>query len=276
MRLPRRLLALLAVPALGAALTPAGVLAAAHPPPAARAYGVRQYNSRVCGGNWVTVHVPRQSYYRVANDDFGGKTCVTAERHHLDFQIVAASGSGFHAYPDISSGWEAGIYSCTGHRAACYRYPVQVAHDGDPVTSVAGWLAPGRYDFSYDIWTNRTDAHPVQDDGTEVMIWLAHPGITEYPVREVRIDGIEWDVTTWITSHPGEPHWRLLIYYAVHPRSSAYGLRINDFFRDAERNGEMSASYWLTAIDAGFELVSGGVHDNIHEFSLTGVRLRVA
>ena len=45
-----------------------------------------------------------------------------------------------------------------------------------------------------------------------------------------------------------------------------------DFFREAENHHELSASYWLTAIDAGFELVSGGLHSNIHYYSLTGVR----
>lgn len=58
----------------------------------------------------------------------------------------------------------------------------------------------------------------------------------------------------------------------MHPRSSAYGLHINDFFREAEAHAEMSASYWLTAIDAGFESVRGGLHCNIHYYSLTGVR----
>jgi hypothetical protein len=44
-----------------------------------------------------------------------------------------------------------------------------------------------------------------------------------------------------------------------------------DLFREAENHGELSPSYWLTGIDAGFELVSGGLHDNIHYYSLTGV-----
>ncbi len=103
------------------------------------------------------------------------------------------------------------------------------------------------------------------------MIWLVHPGVAEGVDRTVTIDGIRWNVTTWI-AHRNGGSWRLLIYYAVRQRSSAYGLKLNDFFREAERHHEMSASYWLTSIDAGFELVSGGLHDNIHYYSLTGVR----
>jgi Glycosyl hydrolase family 12 len=237
----------------------------------AAANGVPIYNARVCGTDWVDIHIPKASYYNVYNDDFGRETCVVAELHHLDFRISSVGNSyGFDAYPNISSGWEDHKYTCTGRTGECFTYPVQADHDGDPVTTIAGWLAPGSYDFSYDIWFNKTDSHPLQDDGTELMIWLAHPGISEGVDRAVTIDGIEWDVTTWITNHPGEPHWRLLIYYAVHPRSSAT-LHLNNFLADAERHGELSSSEWLTAIDAGFELAHGGVGDNIHQYSLTGL-----
>jgi hypothetical protein len=259
-RWPRQLAAL---PVTAAALLP--VLVPSSPP----AGGVLQYNTRVCGKGWVTIRTA-ESYFRVYNDDFGGRTCVTAERYHLDFAISADRGQGFHAYPNISSGWESGRYTCTGHAGSCYAYPVQVKHDGNPVTSISGWLAPGSYDFSYDIWTNRTKAHPVQDNGTEIMIWLAHPGVPEGIVRTVTIDGIAWNVTTWICRRHGAT-WRLLIYYAQHQRSSAHGLRLNDFFHEAERHKEMSSSYWLTGVDAGFELVSGGVRNNIHHYSLTGL-----
>jgi hypothetical protein len=239
-------------------------------PVPARAGGVPIWNAPVCGNDWVTIQT-QQTYYNVYNDDFGRPTCVTAEHYHADFAISRVGGGfGFAAYPNISSGWEPGRYSCTGHSGACYTYPVQVSHDGDPRMSMAASLAPGRYDLSWDVWTNRTNAHPVQDNGTEVMIWLTHPGIAEGAIRTVAIDGTWWDVTTWIVHRNGGV-WRLLIYYAVTPRSSAYGLKLNDFFREAENHGELSPSYWLTGIDAGFELVSGGLHDNIHYYSLTGV-----
>lgn len=259
MRWSRRLVTLLAVPALIAALMS----------PQALAGGVPDYNAKVCGNGWVTIR-SAETYFRVYNDDFGGYTCITAEHYHVDFAITAARGRGFHAYPNVSSGWESGRYTCTGHRGSCFDYPVQVKHDGNPVTSMAGWLAPGHYDFSYDIWLNRTDAHPLQDNGAEIMIWLAHPGIREAVQRKVVIDGIPWYVTSWVAHRNGKT-WRLLIYYAVHQRSSVHGLRLNDFFHEAERHGEMSANYWLTGIDAGFELVSGGLHNNIHSFSLTGL-----
>ena len=263
MRAVRVLAIVLAVAAV-AALAFSGPAAAGQPA------GVLTYNTKVCGTDWTTVRTA-DSYYHVYNDDFGGRTCVNVERRHLDFQVTAARGAGFHAYPNISSGWESDRYTCTGHAGRCYRYPVREKNDGNPVTSIAGWLAPGRYDFSYDIWFNQANAHPVQDDGAEVMIWLAHPGVPEACNRVVRLSGIEWCVTGWRTSHPGQPRWNLVIYWAVTPRSSAYGLRLNSFFADAIRHQQLSPGWWLTGIDAGFELVSGGLHDNIHYYSLTGL-----
>lgn len=205
MRWSRRLVALLAVPALIAALVS----------PQALAGGVPDYNTKVCGNGWVTIR-SAETYFRVYNDDFGGYTCITAERYHVDFAIMAALGQGFHAYPNISSGWESG------------RTPA-------PATGA-----------------------------------FAHPGIREAVQRKVVIDGISWYVASWVARRNGKT-WRLLIYYAVHQHSSVHGLRLNDFFQEAERHGEMSANYWLTGIDAGFELVSGGLHNNIHSFSLTGL-----
>lgn len=260
MRRSRRFVTLLSVTVLISAVLSAPALAG----------GVPVYNAKVCGDKWVTIRTPR-SYFHVYNDDFGGYTCINAMRHRLDFAVTTARGTGFHAYPNISSGWESGRYTCTGHKGACYDYPVEVKRDGDPVASIAAWLAPGHYDFSLDIWTNRTDAHPVEDNGTEVMIWFAWPGLKEAIDRTVTIDGMRWYVTTWIR----KGKWRLLIYYAVHQRSSAHGVHINDFFHEAERHGEMSANYWLTGIDAGFELVHGGLHNNIHYYSLTGLPQRL-
>ena len=270
MRSPRRVTVLLALVA-ALVLVPVPALAGGVPRSNTPAGGVPRWNAPACGLHWVTIRT-QLTYYHVYNDDFGRRTCVTAERYHPDFAVSSVGGGfGFAAYPNISSGWESGRYTCTGHTGSCYSYPVQLRHDGDPRTSMSAWLAPGRYDLSWDIWTNRTNAHPVQDNGTELMIWLAHPGVPEGVVRTVTIDGIQWNVTTWI-AHRNGGRWRLLIYYSVRQRSSAYGLRLNDFFHEAERHHEMSASYWLTGIDAGFELVTGGLHNNIHYYSLTGVR----
>jgi hypothetical protein len=223
----------------------------------------------VCGTNWTTIQLP-SSVFHIYNDDFGGYTCLSTTAGHLGFTITKDTGTSFHAYPNISSGWESGRYTCTGHTTPCYKYPVQVSHDGAPTVSLAGTLHPGTYNMSLDIWTNKTDAHPFYSNGTEIMIWLAHPGLKLHNIRWVWIDHATWGTDVW-TVHRAGTSWRLLIYFRAHPVTSATGLRLNDFFHNAEYHGYMRSWYWLTAIDAGFELVSGGVWNNIHYYSLTGL-----
>jgi endoglucanase len=150
---------------------------------------------------------------------------------------------------------------------------VQEKNDGYPLTSVATWLNPGVYNAAYDIWFNKTDAHPAQDNGTEIMIWIAHPGIhIGHISRHVIVDGIHWGVMTW-TAHNNRTgsSWHYVAYVAEHQRSAVFGLWLNPFFRNAIANHELSPYWWLTGIDFGFELVRGGVGNNVHFYKLTGV-----
>ena len=261
---------------LKAVLVGVTVLATAtNPGPQAPASGVPVYNKDVCGTNWVKVHIPKNSYFNFYNAPTGqARTCIKVEQHHLDFQVARLQIKHPWGYPNISSGWESTINSCAGVNGACFRYPVQEKYDGMPVTSVAARLNRGVYNAAYDIWFNKTDAHPSQDDGTEIMIWIAHPGIGVWDVtRRVTIDGIHWAVMTW-TAHnsTAKKSWHYVAYVAQQQRSSVFGLRLNPFFRDAIVNRELSGGWWLTGIDFGFELVRGGLNNNVHFYKLTGVR----
>jgi len=253
----------LAAPAL-AGVTPGPVMTPAD--------GVNVYNADVCGTNWVKGRT--NSYYNYYNAPEGqAYTCLTAMRHRLDFQVTKVDYHGAWGYPNISSGWESGINSCTGVKGTCFTYPVEEEHDGMPETSVDTWLARGTYNASYDIWFNKTDAHPAQDNGTEIMIWIAYPGIHRSFSRYVTIGGIRFGVMDWTAYNARtRTHWHYVAYLALHQRSSVKNLWLNEFFRNAISNHELSPYWYLTGIDFGFELVSGGMHDNVHYYSLTGVK----
>jgi hypothetical protein len=243
--------------------------------PRAPSGGVPVYNKDVCGTNWVKVHIPNDSYFNFYNAPTGqARTCIKVEQHHLDFQISSIDMRRPWGYPNISSGWESDIYSCSSVKGACLKFPVQEKYDGTPVTSVATWFDSGVYNVAYDIWFNKTDAHPSQDNGTEIMIWIAHPGINVWAVsRRVTIDGIHWAVMTWTAYNSrAKKSWHYVAYVAVHQRSALFGLRLNPFFRNAIANRELSRNWWLTGIDFGFELVRGGLYNNVHFYKLTGVR----
>lgn len=238
--------------------------------------GVRTYNQPMCGGNmWVPVKLPASEYE--VHDSAG--TCVKPERHRLDFQITSVRRQLGWQYPNISSGYELGESSCPSARDTCYRYPVQQRDDGMPVAAVRAWLAPGQYNLAFDTWfspSSRRLSYADRAGDTEVMIWLAHPGINESYAYDwhVIIDGAEWGVMTWETGTASGHPWRYVAYVA--PRTAlgqlSARLWLNPFWRDAEQHGYLSSREWLTAVDLGFELVSGGQGDNIHGYTLAGVR----
>jgi hypothetical protein len=275
---------LTAAAAIAAAAALAVVPAHAATSPVA-ASGVANNYENVCDTNWVKVHIPKTSYFNFYNAPTGqADTCIKVMLHHLDFGITSISYKGNWGYPNLSSGWESGIYSCAGISGACFKYPVEEKRDGNPVTSVATWQNPGIYNAAYDIWFNQADAHPVQDNGTEVMIWIAHPGIGIWDVsRYVTIDGIRWAVMTWTARNARLGiSWHYVAYVAVRQRTAVWALHLNPFFANAIQNGELSRAWWLTGIDFGFELVKGtvfsgnrwwvsGLGNNVHYFYLKGL-----
>jgi glycosyl hydrolase family 12 len=243
------------------------------------------YNRPVCGTGYVPVDLGKGNYFNVINAP-AHNTCVTAERHHLSWYVSSWQPAATNwQYPNISSGIEWGRYTCndgpsaTSSGSKCMRYPVRVDRDGEPVTSVAVHSHIARGNVAYDIWVNRKNVAPAklrQPDGAEVMIWIAYPGIADdADARHVVIDGIAWDVMTWIAHNSAtNTSWRYVAYLAHRQRDSVSRLWLNPFFRDAELAGEMSPSWYLTAIDFGAEInqtVSGPGFDVTH-YSLTGVR----
>jgi hypothetical protein len=100
-----------------------------------------------------------------------------------------------------------------------------------------------------------------------------------YPVRADRdgepvTSGIAWDVMSWIAyKRTTGTSWRYVAYLAHQQRDSVSRLWLNPFFRDAERWGELSPTWYLTAIDFGAEInetVRGAGFD-VASYSLTGV-----
>jgi hypothetical protein len=236
--------------------------------------GVDTYNQPFCGTDWVSVHVPKNSYYNVYNASPSvNSTCIVSEKNNAAFYLSSTDVHQPWGYPNISSGWEWGRYTCTGHKGACFTYPVEESADGDPVTSVKTNDDPGAYNTSYDIWFDKTDATPTgQDNGTEVMIWLNHPDV--YRLKDswsVTIEGIPFNVETWVASFDGVS-WNYVAYLMANPQTSVSNLKLNPVFSDAIAHGVLKPSWYLTAIDFGWEIVSGGTKNGVANYSLTGVK----
>lgn len=245
----------------------------------AHAGGIEAYNTPVCGTGYVPVDLGHGNYFNVYNSQ-NDTSCIKSEKHYLAWRVSQAPIDRWQ-YPNISSGIEWGKYTCydgiSGHDAQskCMKYPVQQKNDGMPVTSVSyrlGSLTSGN--VAYDIWFNRTGLAPSQvkqDNGTEVMIWLSHPGISIWDVtRTVTVSGRRWEVMTWIAHHNGVS-WHYVAYVAVTPVRSVTNLWLNQFFREAEGYGELNRDWWLTGIDFGSEMNTGGEGFSVSGYSLSGV-----
>lgn len=245
--------------------------------------GVLEYNTPVCGTNYVPVNLGHGDYFNIYNAQ-GGNTCVNVERKHLSWYVsrVTPIAQGWQ-YPNISSGWHWGRYTCNdgrsahpGHGSQCMRYPVKQSEDGMPLTSVQYFPHLTNGNVSYDIWFNQTNAHPNQDNGSEIMIWLDDPGTSRFIhhafLRRVRISGYTWDVCGWTMHRPDGTSWNYVAYVAPKPILKTHGLWLNEFFREAEHHGELSPDWYLTAIDFGSEMNVGGQGFAVKSYSLVGVR----
>jgi hypothetical protein len=236
--------------------------------------GVPVYNADLCGPNqWVRVKLPASEF---TVHDSGG-VCITSERHHLDFRITANAQTTAWSYPNINSGYEQGDSSCASARDTCYAYPVRERDDGDPTASLRAWLAPGRYNLAFDVWFSpSSSALSYQDraDDTEIMIWLAQPGIVQACTYTTRIEGTDWCVRAGWTGEGGDSPWERVTFEARRTALGALsvsGLRLNPFFENAIRAGMLTPGKWLYAIDLGNELYTGGVGSDISYYDLEDV-----
>lgn len=189
--------------------------------------------------------------YMVKSDDFGGSTYLKAlpQGFNVDY---AAPASGWNAFPYIGRGCS--HWTCTTNWA----FP-QARSDGSPrVDDYTTNTGRGSYNDSLDIWFSTYKDRLNQNNGAEVMIWLAHPGIVLGNLPTVWIDGTDWKVMSW-RAHNSGGSWNYIAYIRVHQTSSLVDLKLNPFFWNAESRGSLNKNWYWTNIDAGFELAG---HDS--------------
>jgi hypothetical protein len=176
------------------------------------------------------------------------------------------------AYPNIGQGDE------WGTRPPGPWLPYQPGADGMPVASVVTNAVQnqGNHNAAFDLWFNRTrNAWVGQNNGAEIMIWTdCHDTCFPWYNSYVTIDGIRWGVREWTSRQSGSSDkgitWLYTAYVALTPRDSVDGFYLNPFFRNAEANHRLNASWWLTGADYGFEIGPGSAGLYVRDYSLTG------
>ncbi|HYN92499.1 MAG TPA: cellulose binding domain-containing protein [Pilimelia sp.] len=192
----------------------------------------------------------------VMNNVWGAPTtqCIEVQQAG-DFRITrsehANTGPAAAAYPTIYAGCHWG--TCT----ASSGLPLRV----DRISSARStWSvdtnAPGAWNAAYDLWFHtNADVHR-SPDGAELMIWLSRAGAAtpggSVVARGLRIAGATWDL--WYADWG----WNYLAYVRTSPATSADGLDLHAFTADAVARRYVEPSWFLSGVEAGFEIWRGG------------------
>jgi Glycosyl hydrolase family 12 len=197
----------------------------------------------------------------VRNDSYGGRReCLANVNRWGNFALASSparrrAGREPVAFPNIFYGCSWGV--CSPGTSL----PRRLGQLRDPVTSwyTAG-RPSGRWNAAYDIWFARRRVTSGQDHGAEIMLWLRTGGLGRAATaHSVLIDHRRWQLEHWITRSPvSGDRWPLIIFRMVHPRGYVRHLALMPFFRRAEALGLLHRSFWLTAVEAGFEVWRGG------------------
>lgn len=228
-------------------------------------------------GWWTCTH---DAHADVANDmevrdnfSTGNPLCIRSSSWGDTFSVFKSSvHQAWGAYPNVFQGCEMDGTDLPQVCTHGHEKPVRVASIRSDV-STASWYIPQRgtrTNVAYDIWFDKTSRAPKGwDDGAEVMVWDEAWGIGRPAYsRVVTIDGIRWGYATWRTSR-GSVSWNYVRYWRLSggQRRQAVTLNLLDFFKDAERQGRLSPSWWLTGTEFGAELCGGGNGLSVHSFT---------
>ena len=204
--------------------------------------------------------------YKVTNNVWnstGGEQCVTYDNN--SFEVTTQTNSSGNSTP---TGYPSIIYGAkTQSEITKYsKLPKKVSELGKVTThwsNNAGGPS-GTYNAAYDVWFNDNEEewNEVGDQGdlptaAYLMVWFhSQGGITPIPSdtgQRVTIGGVSWEV--W-TGSPGPSGAKHIAYVATGKTDLTFDLK--DFIDDAVDRGVVSNSYYLSAIQAGFEIWSGG------------------
>lgn len=226
-------------------------------------------------GGWTTCTL--DAHADVANDmivrnNGGQPMCLESRNYGDDFTVSRSSVTGAPPnYPNIYLGCE---YDGAHSGQLCsheHGTPPRVSTIYKDVSAVRYYYPQRGFsgNTAYDIWFNKSGGTPYgRATGTEIMIWLGSRGLGSPSfTRKVKIDGIWWGYDTWEANHGSR--WNYVRYWRLTNETphSAATLNLLSFFRDAERAGRLSSSWYLTGTEYGFEVYGGGKGARVSNFT---------
>jgi len=210
--------------------------------------------------------------YNVMNNVWGsgtgvGNQCleVDASSSYFKVSLSTHNSSSVASYPAIFKGCHWGWCTTSDNPM-----PLQVKEiERAPftwVTNSAG--VSGTWNIALDIWFDDEQSFS-NDYDAEMMIWIGyHGGANPAGSRQatVQIGGLTWDVyfVAW-------SNWNYIAYKITTPVDSV-SLDLGDFIHDSFTRGYLNTAWYMHAIEAGFEIWSGGQGLTTHSFSADVVR----
>jgi hypothetical protein len=195
----------------------------------------------------------------VRNDNYGQqKECLRNHNGWSNFTVTKSGAGPGHsepvAYPNVFLGCLWGL--CTPHSGL----PRRVDRVRSLVTS---WSTvqrrAGRWSAGYDIWFNRKRTITGQNNGAEVMIWLNSHGLSPSQWPIITVDHVRWRLAHWVAGGRTGRTWNYIQFRRVRPTKAVRRLDVRPFIWAAEHAGLINRRWWLTSVEAGFEIWQGGV-----------------
>lgn len=212
--------------------------------------------------------------YTIQDDEWDSKAaeCVST-KGGSDFTVTQSAISNSStgdpgSYPSLYAGCNWG--SCTKGGLTANPQLLDSMAPGAVTTSLDTTdPAGGAYDVSYDIWLNKTPTTSGAPDGLEVMVWLnSHGGVEpagSVVASNVKVGGYTYDV--WYSSNAG--NGPCVTYAMTSTRSAVSNLDLYPLLLDAGTRGYANASWYLIAVEAGFEIWNGGTGLATKSFSVS-------
>jgi Glycosyl hydrolase family 12 len=235
---------------------------------AAQAKAPEGRTSTLCRSYQHMVVQRGSSHYVVRNDNFGHTPeCLTNRNGSPNFAVAssrahAKGGPEPVAFPNIFAGCSWGV--CSPHT----RLPLRISKIKSLLTTWHTKMpSKGSWGAGYDIWFDRKRVTSGQSGGAELMIWLNSRGfgVSSWPV--VTVDHQKWHLEHWVTEGHGKK-WNYIQFRRVHATKKVTNLNVRAFIAAAERKGLIRNSWWLTSVEAGFEIWRGGVGLSTKSFAV--------
>jgi hypothetical protein len=222
------------------------------------------YGIELCGDDTTEVS---SGEYLVMNNIWGegaGEQCINVTG--TSFEVTYSThtnGSEVKAYPVIYKGCHWGHCTAEANR----NMPIQVSKIESAVfsMSVDTSSAGGTWNAAFEAWFSTVGGGDPAG-GAELMIWIdrgggAGPGGSQ--VGTVTIGGASWDV------YYADWDWNYIAYIRTSSTSSVTNLNFQAFVNDSVSRGYINSSWYMDAMEAGFEIWADGQGLTLNSYSAT-------